>query len=219
MANYYVLIKEAVGGYKFDDFYTIKKDNSRIYERKNKGYKVRTLTERFDNDRDAVNFAKKYFVSLKKNPKPIKIKVYGYKSQLLGSYIYGKDKPLKFTEKELCDGDGYCNKDGTPCMKAHIYYWYLENKMWDEARKCIGRNIPNRKAHLKSKKEIFGAKNDLTAWQKFKLKHGHKSTKDLLNLKINENAEMIWQHKNNQWFYQSDVFTFITKLLKQRRAA
>ena len=68
MANYYVLKKEAVGGYKFDDFYTIKKDNSKIYCQKNKGYKVRTLTEIFDNDRDAVNFAKKYFVSLKKNP-------------------------------------------------------------------------------------------------------------------------------------------------------
>lgn len=218
MTNYYLLKKDSSNMYQFDDFYIIKKDSSRIYERKNKGYQVRTYKGIFNSDKDAINFAKKYFVSLKKNPKPIKIKIYGHKSQLMGSYIYGKDKPLKFTEKELWAGDGYLNKDGTPCMKDHIYYWYLKNKMWDEARKCIGRKIPNRKAYLKSKKEIFGSKNDLTAWQKFKLEFSHKPTKDLLNIKINENAEMKWQWKNNEWFYESDLYIFITRLLKQRRS-
>jgi len=159
MSNFYTL-KKYDGRYYFDDFYLIKKDNTKIYQRKGQGYKVRTLSENFSTDKAAMTFAKDYFISLKKYPKPIKIKVYGHKSQLMGSYIYGKNKPLKFTEKQLWDGDGYSNKNGTPCMKAHIYYWYLEEKMYPEARRCLGgRKIPNRNAHLKSKQEILGSKH------------------------------------------------------------
>ena len=65
MSNFYTL-KKYDGRYYFDDFYLIKKDNTKIYQRKGQGYKVRTLSENFSTDKAAMTFAKDYFISLKK---------------------------------------------------------------------------------------------------------------------------------------------------------